>query len=65
MGVSNSTPNSIIVRKYSEGNCDKLIDDYKITSIKNKAKLLQTAQKMTVKKKRKNPNQTKIFYMLI
>ena len=37
MGVSNSTPNSIIVRKYSEGNCDKLIDDYKITSIKNKA----------------------------
>ena len=29
MGVSNSTPNSIIVRKYSEGNCDKLIDDYK------------------------------------
>ena len=37
MGVSNSTPNSIIVRKYSEGNCDKLIDDYKITSIKSKA----------------------------
>ena len=50
----------------------------KITSIKNKAedeiypkndetpgKLLQIAQKMTVKKKRKNPNQTKIFYMLI
>ena len=37
MGVSNSTPNSIIVRKNDEGNCDKLIDDYKITSIKNKA----------------------------
>ena len=35
MGVSNSIPNSIIVRKNDEGNCDKLIDDYKITSIKN------------------------------
>ena len=37
MGVSNSIPSSIIVRKYNEGNCEKLIDDYKITSIKNKA----------------------------